>query len=69
MNANVEQIHWQTFVTCVDLGERVCRLASCRTALPRRRTAYCSDKHAREFERNQVWFASPADALPGESPH
>src|SRR5687768_10881916 len=53
-----EQISWHTFVTCVDLSERVCRLASCRMALPPRRTAYCSDKHAREFERNHVWFAA-----------
>ncbi|HWC28975.1 MAG TPA: hypothetical protein VG845_02730 [Dehalococcoidia bacterium] len=47
---------WQTFVTCVDLSENVCRLANCRMALPPRRTAYCSDKHAREFERNHVWL-------------
>jgi hypothetical protein len=58
MNASLEQIPWQTFVTCVDLAERVCRLASCRAALPPRRTAYCCNKHAREFERNHVWFAA-----------
>ena len=33
----------------------VCRLATCRMELPPRRTAYCSDKHAREFARNHVW--------------
>jgi hypothetical protein len=27
-------------------------------ALPRRRTAYCCAKHAREWERNHVWFAA-----------
>ncbi len=48
---------WQA-VTCVDLTEKVCRLASCRAELPPRRTAYCSDKHAREFERNHVWLAA-----------
>ena len=47
---------WQSFVTCVDLSMKVCRLATCRAALPPRRTAYCSDKHAREFERNHVWL-------------
>ena len=50
-----ERIAWQAFVTCVDVSERVCRLATCRTVLPPRRTAYCSDKHAREFARNHVW--------------
>ncbi len=49
---------WQSFVTCVDLTEKVCRVASCRADLPPRRTAFCSDKHAREFERNHVWFAA-----------
>ena len=49
---------WQSFVTCVDLSERVCRVAACRAELPSRRTAYCSDKHAREFERNHVWLAA-----------
>jgi hypothetical protein len=47
---------WQSFVTCVDLSEKLCRVASCRIALPSRRTAYCSDKHARDFERNHVWL-------------
>jgi len=47
---------WQSFVTCVDVSEKVCRLATCRVPLPPRRTAYCSDKHAREFERNHVWL-------------
>ena len=51
-------IPWQPFVTCVDVSENVCRLASCRAALPARRTAYCSDQHAREFERNHVWLAA-----------
>jgi hypothetical protein len=46
----------QSFVTCVDLSESLCRLASCRGALPPRRTAYCSDRHAREFERDHVWL-------------
>ena len=53
-----EPISWRNFVTCVDLTEAVCRLASCRSALPLRRTAYCSDQHAREFERNHVWSAA-----------
>ncbi len=47
---------WQTSMTCVDLSESVCRLASCRAPLPPRRTAYCSEEHAREFERNHVWL-------------
>jgi hypothetical protein len=46
---------WRDFVICVDISERLCRLASCRKALAGRRTAYCSDRHAREFERNHVW--------------
>ena len=46
---------WRDFVTCVDLSEQLCRLASCRTPLEGRRTAYCSDKHAREFQRDHVW--------------
>lgn len=45
-------------MTCIDLSQPLCRLASCRAALPPRRTAYCSDKHAREFERNHVWSAA-----------
>ena len=51
-------ISWQTFVTCVDVSQQLCRLASCRIALPPRRTAYCSDNHAREFERDHVWSAA-----------
>ena len=47
---------WHAFVTCVDLSEGVCRLARCRAPLPPRRRAYCSDNHAREFERNHVWL-------------
>lgn len=47
---------WHSFVTCVDLSQKVCRVVGCRAALPRRRTAYCSNKHAREFERNHVWL-------------
>jgi len=53
-----ERFSWQTFVTCVDLSQRVCRLASCRMALPARRSAYCCDRHAREFMRNHVWLAA-----------
>jgi hypothetical protein len=49
---------WQSFVTCVDLSDKLCRVASCRAALPSRRTAYCSDRHAREFERNHLWFVA-----------
>ena len=47
---------WQSFVTCVDVSQRVCRIATCRADLPSRRSAYCSDRHAREFERNHVWL-------------
>jgi hypothetical protein len=50
-----ERFAWQLHVTCADLSQPVCRLASCRTTLPPRRTAYCSDKHAREFARDHVW--------------
>jgi hypothetical protein len=46
---------WRDYVTCIDLTEAVCRLATCRQPLEGRRTAYCSDKHAREFERQHVW--------------
>jgi hypothetical protein len=53
-----ETVSWRSFVTCVDLAQQLCRLASCRMALPPRRTAYCCDKHAREFERNHVWSAA-----------
>ena len=51
-----EPAAWHAHVTCVDLTVRVCRLARCRGPLPPRRTAFCSDGHAREFERNHVWF-------------
>ena len=50
-----EAIAWRNFVTCVDLSERLCRVATCRAPLTARRTAYCSDAHAREFARNHVW--------------
>jgi hypothetical protein len=49
---------WQSFVTCVDLSEKLCRVESCRRPLPPRRTAYCSDRHAHEFERNHLWFVA-----------
>lgn len=49
---------WQAHVTCVDLTQPLCRVERCRATLPSRRTAYCSDLHAREFERNHVWFAA-----------
>lgn len=51
-------LSWRDHVTCVDLTEQVCRLASCRQPLSGRRTAYCSDKHAREFESQHVWSAA-----------
>ena len=51
-----EAVAWRTFVTCVDIREQVCRLATCRAPLPPKRTAYCSDAHAREFTRNHVWL-------------
>jgi hypothetical protein len=40
----------------VDLSEQVCRLASCRQPLPSRRSAYCSDAHARTFQADHVWM-------------
>ncbi len=46
---------WRDYVTCVDVSERRCRVASCRAPLEGRRTAYCSEKHAREFQRDHVW--------------
>jgi hypothetical protein len=46
---------WRAYVNCVDLSEPLCRLASCRQPLAGRRTAYCSDKHALEFQRDHVW--------------
>lgn len=49
---------WRDFVTCVDLSELVCRLATCRAPLPDRRKAYCSDKHATEFQSDHVWSAA-----------
>jgi hypothetical protein len=49
---------WHSYVTCVDLSEPVCRLERCRQPLPPRRSAYCSDLHALEFERNHVWAAA-----------
>lgn len=49
---------WRNFVTCVDLSEPVCRLASCRKPLEGRRTAYCCDQHATEFERHHLWSAA-----------
>ena len=53
-----EQPAWTAFVTCVDLTEPRCRVALCPAPLPARRTAYCSDRHAREFERNHLWFVA-----------
>ena len=50
-----EAVTWRTFVTCVDVSEPRCRVASCRSPLPARRQAYCSDAHANEFVRNHVW--------------
>jgi len=47
---------WRDFITCVDLSEQVCRVASCRQPLPSRRTAYCSNAHARQFQRDHVWL-------------
>ncbi len=46
---------WLAEVTCIDVTLRLCRLASCRTELTGRRTAYCSDAHARAFEGEHVW--------------
>lgn len=53
-----DPVAWRMHVTCVDVSQPLCRIERCRQALPRRRTAYCSDRHAREFERNHVWFAA-----------
>jgi hypothetical protein len=50
-----EAATWRAFITCVDVSEQRCRVASCRSPLTGRRTAYCSDAHAREFVRNHVW--------------
>ena len=52
---SAERPSWRDSITCVDLSERRCRLAACRTPLDGRRTAYCSDKHARLFQRDHVW--------------
>jgi hypothetical protein len=49
---------WRDFVTCIDLSQPCCRVADCRKELTGRRRAYCSDRHAREFERNHVWSAA-----------
>ncbi len=46
---------WLAEVTCVDVTVRLCRLASCRGELSGRRTAYCSDAHARAFEAEHLW--------------
>lgn len=46
---------WLAQVTCVDVTLRLCRVASCRVELAGRRTAYCSDAHAREFEAQHLW--------------
>jgi hypothetical protein len=56
--ADFAPIPWRSHVTCVDLSEPVCRLASCRKPLTGRRKAYCCDRHAREFERNHLWIAA-----------
>ncbi|HEX9551181.1 MAG TPA: HNH endonuclease [Candidatus Limnocylindrales bacterium] len=47
---------WLAHVTCVDVTEPLCRFSECRQPLPPRRTAFCSDRHARAFERNHVWI-------------
>jgi hypothetical protein len=39
----------------VDLSLPLCRVAACRKPLNGRRTAYCSDQHARLFQRDHVW--------------
>lgn len=46
---------WLAQVTCVDVAVPLCRLASCRAPLDGRRTAYCSDAHARAFEAAHLW--------------
>lgn len=46
---------WLAQVTCVDVTLRLCRVATCRVELEGRRTAYCSDAHAREFEAQHLW--------------
>ncbi len=49
---------WMAQITCVDVTVRLCRVASCRSELSGRRTAYCSDAHAKLFEANHVWPAA-----------
>lgn len=51
-----EPAAWRANVTCVDLAVPLCRLARCRGVLPPRRTAFSSDRHAREFDRDHVWI-------------
>jgi hypothetical protein len=46
---------WLAEVWCVDVSARLCRVASCRAPLSGRRTAYCSDAHARAFEAAHLW--------------
>ena len=58
MNLAGETATWRTQVTCVDLSQRRCRVDTCRAELHGRRTAYCSERHARAFERNHTWFAA-----------
>jgi len=53
---SIERPAWLAHVTCVDVTEPLCRLARCRRPLPPRRPAFCSDRHAREFENNHVWL-------------
>jgi len=52
------EANWRDHITCVDLSEQLCRLATCRRPLEGRRTAYCSDRHASEFQREHVWWAA-----------
>jgi hypothetical protein len=42
----------------VDVSLRLCRVASCRVALIGRRSAYCSQTHARAFEADHLWPAA-----------
>ena len=53
-----ETVSWQAHITCVDVSQPLCRVERCRQALPPRRTAYCSDRHAREFAREHLWFVA-----------
>ena len=63
-----EPIFWQAFVNCVDLSQPLCRLATCRTALPPRRTAYCSDWSAarRAARRRARWSCEHCGLKPSE---